>query len=85
MLFLSGNDIRACLSYNEVMNSVEEALGIYEKGDFTMPDRLSVSCGGNSILLLMPCVAEGSFSTKLVTVFPENKSKGKPRLTVLWY
>ena len=26
MLFLSGNDIRACLSYNEVMNSVEEAL-----------------------------------------------------------
>lgn len=78
MLCLNGKEIHECLTYTEVMDGVEKAFAIYQKGDFTMPDRLSVSCGGNSILLLMPCVAEGSFSTKLVTVFPENRAKGRP-------
>ncbi len=78
MLFLNTHDIMKALTFDEVMDSVEEALRIYENRTFVMPHRLAVNCGGKNILLLMPCVANENIATKILTVFPENKARNRP-------
>lgn len=78
MLFLNTHDIMKALTFDEVMDAVEEALEIYEHREFVMPDRLAVNCDGKNILLLMPCVASENIVTKIVTVFPENTSRNRP-------
>jgi ornithine cyclodeaminase len=81
MLYLNADDVHQSLAFEEVMECVEEAFRIYESKDFIMPDRFAMNCGGSNSLLLMPCAAQGHISTKLVTIFPENKSKGKPAIS----
>jgi len=78
MLFLDSHDLAKALSIDRVLNGVEDALRLYEEGTFVMPDRMAVACGDNNQLLLMPCVAADSISTKLVTVFPENRARNLP-------
>jgi ornithine cyclodeaminase/alanine dehydrogenase-like protein (mu-crystallin family) len=79
MLFLSGAEVRACLSCDTAMAAVEQALAIQESGAFSMPDRLNMDCGaqGNT-LLLMPCRTQEALATKLVSVFPRNRDRGLP-------
>jgi ornithine cyclodeaminase/alanine dehydrogenase-like protein (mu-crystallin family) len=78
MLYLSTSEILQALTYPEVMGCVEQALSIYEDGTYTMPERLAVPCGGDNLLLLMPCVAADHMVTKLVSVYPENRASGRP-------
>ena len=78
MLFLNAQEIVQALTLEGVMASVEEALCIYEDKTFVMPERMAVDCGGNNLFLLMPCVSMGNIATKLVTVFPGNRSRGRP-------
>lgn len=78
MLFLNAQEIMAALTLDEVMDSVEEALRLYERRAFVMPERMAVPCGDSNLLLLMPCVARGGLSTKLVTVFPGNRAHNRP-------
>ena len=78
MLYLNADEIMQALSYREVMDCVEEALSIYEDGSYTMPERLPVPCGEENLLLLMPCVAGEHMVTKLVSVYPGNRARGKP-------
>jgi ornithine cyclodeaminase/alanine dehydrogenase-like protein (mu-crystallin family) len=78
MLYLNAEDILNALTLNEVMDSVEEALQIYERRAFVMPDRLAVDCSAEDVLLLMPCVSGDRFSTKLVTFYPGNVARGRP-------
>lgn len=81
MLFLSGSEIRACLSCDAAMGAVEEALAIQEGGEFEMPERLNMSCGGEgNTLLLMPCRTGEALATKLVSVFPANRDRGLPAI-----
>lgn len=78
MLYLNADDIMEALTFDEVMDSVEEALRIYEDRDFLMPERLVVNCGDNNSLLLMPCLSKGSIATKILTLFPGNRSRNRP-------
>ncbi len=78
MLYLDADDVFEALTLDEVMAGVEEALHIYEAGDFVMPERLAVRTGAADQLLLMPCAAEGHMVTKLVSVYPGNKAHGRP-------
>lgn len=79
MLILNESDIIKTVDFNELLKSVEEAFLIQETGNFNMPDRMHIDHEGN-VLLLMPCFSDDFFSTKLVSVFPENKKYGKPVL-----
>lgn len=78
MLYLNAHEVVEALPLQEVMVSVEEALRIYESGDFVMPERLTVPAGGADVLLLMPCAAEDHMVTKLVSVYPGNRAVGRP-------
>lgn len=77
MLGLSEQDIERAVSYNELVDAMEEALKTYAGGNFLMPDRMHVHAGENT-LLLMPCFAGSSFSTKIVSVFPDNAQHQMP-------
>ena len=77
MLCLSEQDIANSATFNEIREAVEEAMVIYERGDYYMPQRMHLDYNGNT-LLLMPCFKKNGFSTKLVTVFPENQKKELP-------
>jgi len=78
MLYLNAHDIGEAMTPEEVMGAVEAALGIYEANTYGMPERMSVPCGESNVLLLMPCVAGDHIATKLVSVFPGNRSQGRP-------
>mgnify|MGYP001131726609 CR=1 FL=1 len=80
MLFLNAEQIMRALTFDQVMESVEKALHLYEARQFVMPDRLGVDCGGGNQLLLMPCVADGSIAAKLLTIYPGNRSRNRPMI-----
>jgi ornithine cyclodeaminase/alanine dehydrogenase-like protein (mu-crystallin family) len=80
MLFLNAEQIMRALTYDEVMAAVEKALRLYEARQFVMPDRLGMDCGAGNQLLLMPCVADGSIATKLLTIYPGNRARNRPMI-----
>lgn len=79
MLLLNQKDIRTILSPQEAINAIEEALLLFEKGEFVMPHRMHAQHHNNT-LLLMPCFTNAFFGTKLISVNPENHKKGLPSL-----
>jgi len=78
MLFLDHDQIMQVLTLDETMESVERALRLYEQGPFVMPDRQTISCGGDNVLILMPCVAAGGMTAKILTLFPGNRAVNRP-------
>lgn len=77
MLILNSEQIKNSVSILDVLSAVEKAFLLQETGDYLMPDRMHVENREN-VLLLMPAFAGNYFSTKLVSVFPENVKKGEP-------
>jgi ornithine cyclodeaminase/alanine dehydrogenase-like protein (mu-crystallin family) len=78
MLFLNHDQIMQVLTLNDTMESVKHALRLYELGQFVMPDRQTISCGGDNVLIAMPCVADGSVTAKILTLFPGNRTVNRP-------
>ncbi|MFA5902819.1 MAG: hypothetical protein WC836_02715 [Desulfobacula sp.] len=76
MLFLNKSEIQK-IDQKIIQTSVENAYKITLSKDYHMPDRMHVSDGLNS-LLLMPCFSGQYFSTKLVSVFPDAVKHGQP-------
>src|SRR5690625_277399 len=56
----------------DMIDGIEQAYDIYEKNAFEMPVRSQVQDDQNT-LVLMPCLTDDYITTKLITVFPENK------------
>ncbi|MFW6140379.1 MAG: ornithine cyclodeaminase family protein [Acidobacteriota bacterium] len=79
MLILNQKDLMNAVTRNEIVDSVEQAVLMYERGDFHMPDRTQVDYKDNT-LLLMPCFTKKSMGTKLVSLYPENEKKDIPVL-----
>ncbi len=80
MLIFNEQDIHQVLPPKELISSMERAFRTFHKGDFVMPDRMHMDMGENNTLLLMPSASGMHFSTKLVSVFPENVTKGRPAI-----
>lgn len=78
MLYLNEQQVLRALTYENTMSAVAQALRIQEGGDFSMPERLSADCGGGNMLILMPASAAGSVSTKILTLFPDNRAHDLP-------
>ncbi|TCP28699.1 ornithine cyclodeaminase [Scopulibacillus darangshiensis] len=72
MLVLNEKAIDEAATMKDIINAIEDAYRIYEKGAFNMPKRSHISEGDNT-LLLMPCLNQNGFGTKIVSVFPNNK------------
>lgn len=74
---ISASDIQNAVGPLELMEAATEALLIAEGTSFSMPKRLHADFCGNT-LLAMPCFTEAAIGTKIVTVFPENRSNSLP-------
>ena len=79
MLAISSKDIDSIATRKEIADAIEQAMLTFEQGNYIMPDRMHVHKEDNT-LLLMPCIANGVISTKLVNVFPNNSKIGLPSL-----
>lgn len=77
MLYLNEKNILDLVSFDEIMDTIEESFRIYENKDFEMPDRIHADYN-NKTLLYMPCFLKDIFGTKILTVFPENRAIKKP-------
>lgn len=82
MIFLNSRDILAAVSFSELLDTIEQALLLYETDDFLMPPRMHVD-HQDKTLLLMPCFTRDSLATKLVTLCPENPKSNLPVLAGL--
>lgn len=79
MRYLNHKDILASITYDDIISSVEDALLHYKNGHYDMPERFHFT-SDNKTLLYMPCFSNGILGTKILTIFPENSSKGLPSI-----
>ena len=77
MIQIDSNTIGRAAPISEWVTAMENALKDTASGKVEVPQRLHIDRGENT-LLLMPCFGEEYFSTKLVSVFPENLKSKKP-------
>ena len=77
MILIDSNTIGNAAPIKDWVTAMENALRDTATGMVEVPQRLHFD-RGEKTLLLMPCFGEDYFSTKLVSVFPENLKKQKP-------
>lgn len=78
MLYLSSKDVEKVVDHKEVVKIIENAMGVYETGNFTQPDRITVNRGDNETYLYMPCFTDDVKGTKILTLYGDNPKKGVP-------
>lgn len=76
MRYIGKKDI-AKIDRSLILNAISNAYTLLLDGNYTMPDRIHVHDGDNT-LLLMPCFESNYFATKLVSVFPDAPQLGAP-------
>ncbi|WP_320044857.1 ornithine cyclodeaminase family protein [uncultured Desulfobacter sp.] len=76
MLYIGKKDI-AKVDRSLILNAISNAYTLLLDENYTMPDRIHVQNGENT-LLLMPCFESNYFATKLVSVFPDAPRLGAP-------
>lgn len=79
MLILNEETITQLTDPIELTDKMEEAMLSYANGKYVMPDRAHMDFDGNT-LLMMPSACCNFFSTKLVSLFPNNPKNGDPVL-----
>jgi len=77
MLFINESDMKKSVTYQQVMDKIEDGYRVFASGKFYMPHRPVVE-HGKETLLYMPCFMDKFFGTKCLTLFPDNPSKGLP-------
>lgn len=80
MLYLSSNDIEKVINHEEVVGIIESAMLLYETGNFTQPDRITVNRKDKETYLYMPCFTDEVKGTKILTLYAENAQKGIPTI-----
>lgn len=83
MRALTDADVERLVPINEVVEAVEEAFKSFSLGSAVMPLRTRIEATAyKGDILLMPCYLQemNIFSVKLVTVYPENISRGLPTI-----
>jgi|GEM_PF-5563347 len=68
---LNDRDLVASVSYEDIIESEELALCLYEESEFYQPERIRID-NKKEMLLMMPCFVNGFFGTKIISLFPEN-------------
>ncbi len=77
MLIINESALAQMIDWNGLIDHMIKAMIAYEEGNFVQPDRVSMSFSNNT-LLLMPAQSGKYFSTKLVSMFPDNPSRNEP-------
>lgn len=73
---MGAKELAALAGRKRLIETISDALILHNSGSFIVPDRMHIT-NGNNTLLLMPCFADKTFSTKIVSVHPDNLQQGK--------
>ena len=77
MLVINESALAQMTDWNSLIDQMVKAMIAYEEGDFVQPERVSMGFSNNT-LLLMPAQSGIYFSTKLISMFPDNPSRNEP-------
>lgn len=77
MLLINETEMKKAVTYEELMDAIEEAFHRFTNGSYNMPERF-VAQDKEDSMLYMPCFVEEFIGTKMLSVFPKNPSMGKP-------
>jgi len=77
MISIKNEQIYKSITFSEVLAAMENAILANDAGQIYTPQRMHINVKQNTFLT-MPCFGEKYFSTKLVSVFPDNADKGIP-------
>ena len=79
MDFIDSETVEKAATIPEWVEAMEEALLTICTGDYVMPQRMHLD-RGNDTFLLMPCITDEYWSTKLVSFCPGNSDSGHPSI-----
>jgi len=79
MKFISFETIKTIATIPEWIDTIDDAMQTYGSGTYTMPKRMHLDYNQNTFLI-MPCVMDDYWITKLVSFCPENASSGRPSI-----
>ena len=79
MRFFDSKTISDIASLSEWVEAMETALTNITTGGFVMPKRMHLDYGEDTFLL-MPCITDEYWATKLVSFCPGNKNHGRPSI-----
>ncbi len=82
MRYLSAEQIERAVCCEDLMNAVQRAYTVEQAGSFHMPNRIHLDHNGNTVLY-MPCFLESVFSTKILTLVPNNSRRNLPVISGL--
>lgn len=77
MISLTSENIYRSISLEDMLAAMEAAILAHDEGRAYTPQRTHINSKKNTFLM-MPCFGEKYFSTKLVSVFPDNAEKDIP-------
>ena len=79
MKVIDSKTIACAATFLEWINAMEQAMKVSLSDEFVMPQRLHLDYGKNTYLL-MPCMTDEYWVTKLVSFCPDNKDSGLPSI-----
>jgi len=79
MDFFDSETVEKAAAIPEWVEAMEAALLTSCTGDYVMPQRMHID-RGNDTFLLMPCITDEYWSTKLVSFCPGNSDSGHPSI-----
>lgn len=79
MKYFDGDTIEKAATVAQWVEAMEKALAALVDGDLILPRRMHLD-RGNDTFLLMPCISDEYWSTKLVSFCPGNRESGKPSI-----
>jgi ornithine cyclodeaminase/alanine dehydrogenase-like protein (mu-crystallin family) len=79
MKFFDSDSITNSTTIQEWIEAMTFAMQTSSSGDYIMPKRMHIDFKDNT-LLLMPCITDEYWSTKLVSFYPRNNESGLPSI-----
>jgi ornithine cyclodeaminase/alanine dehydrogenase-like protein (mu-crystallin family) len=79
MEFIDSKIITDIASQSEWVETMETALRIAATGNYVMPERMHLDYGENTFLV-MPCITDEYWATKMVSFCPGNREKELPSI-----
>ena len=79
MEFFDSRTIADIASHAEWIEAMETALRLTTTGKYVMPERMHLDYGENTFLI-MPCITDEYWATKMVSFCPGNREKERPSI-----
>ncbi len=78
MLYLNRQAVSSLVNFDEMIETIEQSMEIYDKQQYIQPDRIKVNVTDTETYLYMPCFTRQTKGTKILTLSQENSQYNLP-------